>query len=98
MCDGPFAHPSVIRLDEPLPERTFVRGAVPRDALAYIIYTSGSTGRPKGVMVSCGNFAAQSRLIQAEFPLGPDDRCLALHSFTFDASVSEIPKADRPDF
>ena len=99
LCDG--QPPSVledisaevIRLDDSAPDSEFPELApvvVPPDALAYIIHTSGSTGRPKGVMVTRRGFDAQMRWIQEAFPLDARDRCLQLHAFTFDASVSEI--------
>jgi pyochelin synthetase len=58
--------------------------------LAYAIFTSGSTGRPKGVAIEHG--AARTTLddLALRFPLGPQDRVLALSAFSFDLSVWDI--------
>ncbi|MFC7108812.1 AMP-binding protein [Nonomuraea rubra] len=60
------------------------------DDLAYAIFTSGSTGRPKGVAIE--HRAARTTLddLDARFPLGPDDRVLALSAYSFDLSVYDI--------
>ncbi|GAA4913135.1 amino acid adenylation domain-containing protein [Nonomuraea thailandensis] len=60
------------------------------DDLAYAIFTSGSTGRPKGVAVE--HRAARTTLddLDDRFPLGPDDRVLALSAYSFDLSVYDI--------
>ncbi|MEU1090232.1 amino acid adenylation domain-containing protein [Streptomyces sp. NPDC005892] len=57
---------------------------------AYVIYTSGSTGRPKGVAVSHEAIVNRLRWMQAEYPLGPDDRVLQKTPAGFDVSVWEF--------
>ncbi|OON70557.1 non-ribosomal peptide synthetase [Hymenobacter sp. CRA2] len=57
--------------------------------LAYIIYTSGTTGQPKGVMIERGSLLARMHYFQHLYQLGPDDRALFYHSYSFDASVEE---------
>ena len=57
---------------------------------AYIIYTSGSTGKPKGVVVtlkSVSNFLLSMREM---FPLGEQDRLLAVTTAAFDISGLEL--------
>ncbi|XYJ24200.1 non-ribosomal peptide synthetase [Bacillus velezensis] len=57
---------------------------------AYIIYTSGSTGKPKGVVVtlkSVSNFLLSMREM---FPLGAQDRLLAVTTAAFDISGLEL--------
>jgi amino acid adenylation domain-containing protein len=57
---------------------------------AYLLYTSGSTGRPKGVVV--GHRGLASLLTgTAERPgLSPDDRLVAVTSFSFDMGMLEL--------
>jgi amino acid adenylation domain-containing protein len=99
LCDGPLPdglaryRDKVIGLDDPDSWPAGPAGVaqpVPDDSLAYVIYTSGSTGQPKGIMVTRHGLDAQLQWNQDEYPLTSDDRCLQLHSFTFDASVPEI--------
>ncbi|WP_344733095.1 amino acid adenylation domain-containing protein, partial [Spinactinospora alkalitolerans] len=69
--------------------RSGAAGTAP-DAAAYVLYTSGSTGRPKGVVVSqgaLGNFLAD---MAVRFPLGPEDRWLAVTTVGFDISALEL--------
>ncbi|MER6915327.1 amino acid adenylation domain-containing protein [Streptomyces sp. NPDC000594] len=54
---------------------------------AYALYTSGSTGRPKAVVVEHRAITPFVLNTAAQHGLGPDDRVLAWHSFTFDASL-----------
>ncbi|MGW7535480.1 amino acid adenylation domain-containing protein [Amycolatopsis sp. NPDC054798] len=70
---------------EPVP----VRAADPENP-AYVIYTSGSTGKPKGVAVphrALTNFLAA---MAERFPLGPDDRWLAVTTVSFDIAGLEL--------
>lgn len=58
--------------------------------LAYLVFTSGSTGRPKPVAVSHRALANRVEWAQRTYPLGPDDRLLALASPVFDFAVWEV--------
>jgi amino acid adenylation domain-containing protein len=58
--------------------------------LAYVIHTSGSSGTPKGVMVEHGAIARHLCWMQAELPLGPEDRVLLKYALTFDVSFLEM--------
>jgi natural product biosynthesis luciferase-like monooxygenase protein len=60
------------------------------DDLAYLIYTSGSTGKPKGVMIPHSNVANFFAGMDAEIPIRPGARLLAVTSVSFDISVLEI--------
>jgi len=57
--------------------------------LAYVIYTSGTTGRPKGVMVRHTGIVNNLLDLNRSFGVGPEDRILALSSFSFDMCVYE---------
>ncbi|MBD0425056.1 non-ribosomal peptide synthetase, partial [Streptomyces sp. TRM S81-3] len=60
------------------------------DSPAYVIFTSGSTGRPKGVMIphrALGSFLAD---MGRRFPLGADDRLLAVTTVGFDIAGLEL--------
>ena len=63
---------------------------VSADNPAYVIYTSGSTGRPKGVAIPHKAIRNHMQWMQAEYPLGPEDRVYQKTSFGFDASVWEF--------
>ncbi|MEU7134378.1 amino acid adenylation domain-containing protein [Streptomyces sp. NPDC046261] len=57
---------------------------------AYVLYTSGSTGRPKGVMIehrSLTNFLLD---MCERFPMRPDDRLLAVTTWSFDIAALEV--------
>ena len=58
--------------------------------LAYVIFTSGSTGQPKGVMIDHRGAVNTVLDINRRFNVGPNDRVLALSSFSFDLSVWDI--------
>lgn len=60
------------------------------DEAAYVVYTSGSTGRPKGVVVSHRSVVAYLTWMQAEYPLGPDDRFVQKSPTGFDGAVLEF--------
>jgi pyochelin synthetase len=60
------------------------------DDLAYAIFTSGSTGTPKGVAVEHRAVRTTVDDLAGRFPLGPDDRVLALSAFSFDLSVYDV--------
>ncbi|MEU3602320.1 amino acid adenylation domain-containing protein [Streptomyces sp. NPDC006798] len=86
LLDDPAAEAAEPATDTPLTaaERTTpLRPGHP----AYALYTSGSTGRPKAVVVAHGSLALFVRATARHHGLRPDDRVLAWHSFTFDASV-----------
>ncbi|WP_020608201.1 non-ribosomal peptide synthetase [Actinokineospora enzanensis] len=59
-------------------------------AAAYVIYTSGSTGRPKGVVVTHANLANFLLDMRGRFPLGADDRWLAVTTVAFDIAALEL--------
>ena len=59
-------------------------------SLACVLYTSGSSGRPKGVEIphrASVNFLWH---FKQALPMGPEDICLALATFTFDIAGLEI--------
>lgn len=60
------------------------------DDLAYIIFTSGSTGTPKGVVIR--HSAAYNTIVDInnKFTVTPEDRVLAVSSFSFDLSVYDL--------
>ncbi|MCC9024348.1 amino acid adenylation domain-containing protein [Bacillus nakamurai] len=57
---------------------------------AYIIYTSGSTGRPKGVVVTLKSVSNFLLSMQEMFPIGAQDRLLAVTTAAFDISGLEL--------
>jgi len=57
---------------------------------AYVIFTSGSTGKPKGVVVPHGALLNFLRAMADRFPLGADDRLLAVTTFGFDIAGLEL--------
>ena len=61
----------------------------PGDA-AMIFYTSGSTGKPKGVVVTHRNLVIGARSVAAYLDCRPDDRVLAVLSFSFDYGFNQI--------
>jgi amino acid adenylation domain-containing protein len=65
-------------------------GQPAEEQLGHVIYTSGSTGRPKGVMVERGALAAHTRVMIAEYRLGPSDRVLQFSQYSADASLEQI--------
>ncbi|MBH3109401.1 amino acid adenylation domain-containing protein [Serratia ureilytica] len=72
--------------DAALPLVTRQSGADP----AYILFTSGSSGAPKGVIVSHLALANRLQWMQAEYPLGTQDRVLQKTPATFDVSIWEF--------
>ena len=64
-----------------------------RDSLAYILYTSGSTGKPKGVMVKQTAVANFVDWVTSELQTNSNKIVLALTTFCFDVSISEIFQA-----
>ncbi|MEV4477403.1 amino acid adenylation domain-containing protein [Nonomuraea sp. NPDC049504] len=60
------------------------------DDLAYVIFTSGSTGRPKGVGIQHRAARTTIDAMSERFPVGPEDRVLALSAFSFDLSVHDF--------
>ncbi|WP_197043308.1 non-ribosomal peptide synthetase [Saccharothrix sp. NRRL B-16314] len=57
---------------------------------AYVIYTSGSTGRPKGVVVPHAALTNFVLSMAARFPMGQDDRLLAVTTIAFDIAGVEL--------
>lgn len=66
------------------------RPAVAPTDLAYVIFTSGSTGKPKGVMVQHNSAVNTVVDIHFRVGMGPTDRIIALHKFSFDLSVWDV--------
>ncbi|MBF8186862.1 amino acid adenylation domain-containing protein [Nonomuraea sp. K274] len=78
-----------------LPELEKEEGTAPvrrpgADDLAYAIFTSGSTGRPKGVAIEHRAARTTIDAMIDRFPVGPEDRVLALSAFSFDLSVHDF--------
>ncbi len=71
------------------------RPAVIDADVAAIFYTSGSTGRPKGVVLSHRNVVTGARSVSTYLGNTPDDRLLALLSFSFDYGFSQLTTAFR---
>ncbi|MGW4433615.1 amino acid adenylation domain-containing protein, partial [Streptomyces tendae] len=67
-----------------------LRGIHDPSASAYVIYTSGSTGRPKGVVVPHGPLVNFLTAMQRQFPLGANDRLLAVTTVGFDIAGLEL--------
>ncbi|WP_335939250.1 amino acid adenylation domain-containing protein [Streptomyces sp. PTD5-9] len=98
----PPAGPAAVLLDAPDTVRALAgldggalgdaeRGGPPRPgSAAYVIYTSGSTGRPKGVVVTHANLANFLADMAGRFPLGEDDRWLAVTTIAFDIAALEL--------
>jgi len=61
--------------------------------VAAIFYTSGSTGKPKGVVLSHRNMVAGVRSVSSYLDNTPDDRLLAVLSFSFDYGFSQLSTA-----
>jgi len=61
--------------------------------VAAIFYTSGSTGRPKGVVLSHRNMVTGARSVSSYLANTPDDRILALLTFSFDYGFSQLSTA-----
>ena len=61
--------------------------------VAAIFYTSGSTGKPKGVVLSHRNLVAGARSVSGYLGNTPDDRLLAVLSFSFDYGFSQLTTA-----
>ena len=61
--------------------------------VAALFYTSGSTGKPKGVMLSHRNLVAGARSVSGYLGNTPDDRLLAVLSFSFDYGFSQLTTA-----
>jgi non-ribosomal peptide synthetase component F len=65
-------------------------GEVDPAATAYILPTSGSTGSPKAVAVPHQALANCLSHFADALAVGPEDRVLALTTFTFDISLLEL--------
>jgi len=63
------------------------------ESLAYILYTSGSTGKPKGVMVKQTSVSNFIDWVTSELKTNSKKIVLALTTFCFDVSISEIFQA-----
>jgi amino acid adenylation domain-containing protein len=64
--------------------------SVSGESLAYVLYTSGSTGVPKGVEITHGALANFLLSMQREPGMAPDDRLLAVTTFSFDIAGLEL--------
>jgi acyl-CoA ligase (AMP-forming) (exosortase A-associated) len=58
--------------------------------VAALFYTSGSTGKPKGVVLSHRNMVVGARSVSSYLGNTPDDRLLAVLSFSFDYGFSQL--------
>ena len=63
---------------------------LPPSATAMTIFTSGSTGRPKAVSVRQGGIAALLNAMRPVLALSPQDRLVAVTTFTFDIAMLEL--------
>ncbi len=63
---------------------------LPASAVADTIFTSGSTGRPKGVNVTQGGIASMLEAVRPKLALRPEDRFLAVTTFSFDIALMEL--------
>lgn len=61
--------------------------------VAALFYTSGSTGRPKGVVLTHRNLVTGARSVSGYLGNTPDDRLLAVLSFSFDYGFSQLSTA-----
>jgi acyl-CoA ligase (AMP-forming) (exosortase A-associated) len=61
--------------------------------VGMLFYTSGSTGKPKGVVLSHRNLVAGARSVSSYLGNTPDDRLLAVLSFSFDYGFSQLSTA-----
>jgi len=61
--------------------------------VAALFYTSGSTGRPKGVVLTHRNMVTGARSVSSYLGNTPDDRLLAVLSFSFDYGFSQLSTA-----
>jgi acyl-CoA ligase (AMP-forming) (exosortase A-associated) len=61
--------------------------------VAALFYTSGSTGRPKGVVLTHRNMVTGARSVSSYLGNAPDDRLLAVLTFSFDYGFSQLSTA-----
>lgn len=61
--------------------------------VAALFYTSGSTGRAKGVVLTHRNLVAGARTVSSYLGNTPDDRLMAVLSFSFDYGFSQLSTA-----
>jgi acyl-CoA ligase (AMP-forming) (exosortase A-associated) len=61
--------------------------------VAALFYTSGSTGRPKGVVLTHRNMVTGARSVSSYLGNTPEDRLLAVLSFSFDYGFSQLSTA-----
>ncbi|MEY4577637.1 MAG: hypothetical protein RL701_2340, partial [Pseudomonadota bacterium] len=64
--------------------------AATADDPAYVIYTSGSTGKPKGVLLAHRSVVNLMNSVSKRPGMVESDRVLAVTTFAFDISVSEL--------
>ena len=74
------------------PRRSIAPSTIDTD-VAALFYTSGSTGKPKGVMLSHRNLVTGARSVSSYLGNTPDDRLLAVLSFSFDYGFSQLSTA-----
>jgi acyl-CoA ligase (AMP-forming) (exosortase A-associated) len=79
--------------DELLAARVQITPRMIDTDVAAIFYTSGSTGKPKGVTLSHRNLVAGARSVSGYLGNTPDDRLLAVLSFSFDYGFSQLTTA-----
>jgi amino acid adenylation domain-containing protein len=87
---APIPVVDLARLPDAAPEQSGPVTDLPPSATAMTIFTSGSTGRPKAVSVTQGGIAAFLNAMRPVLALSPQDRLVAVTTFTFDIAMLEL--------
>ena len=86
-------HCATLGWDELLSAPSYGTASTIDTDVAALFYTSGSTGKPKGVMLSHRNLVTGARSVSSYLGNTPDDRLLAVLSFSFDYGFSQLSTA-----